>query len=70
MANYIVLFEDNDDKALMRDRHMPEHLGFLESHAGAIAAAGPLYDTESGEGSGGLWMVRADNPSAVWGLVP
>jgi hypothetical protein len=69
MSLFAVLFEDHvagaDD---IRRRHMPDHLAFLERHAAAIEAAGPLKEA-SGAPAGGLWLVRADTPEIVRQLV-
>lgn len=66
---YAVLFEDNEDRAEMRTRHMSEHLSFLERHSDRISAAGPLRDTQADTPAGGLWLVETDNPQAVRALV-
>jgi uncharacterized protein YciI len=66
---FVVLFEDDPAKADMRPKHMPAHLAFLESNAGAIRAAGPLKDPKDGAGAGGLWLVQADSAEAVETLV-
>ncbi len=61
---FAILFEDNEDKAPMRQRHMADHLAFLEAHAGEVLAAGPLRDGSAA--AGGLWIVDvADRASAV-----
>jgi len=65
---YIVLFEDDPARADMRQRHMPDHLAFLERNAGRIRAAGPLRDTATDAPAGGLWLVEADGPAAVAAL--
>lgn len=64
---FAVLFEDDPTRADARDRHMAEHLAFLETHADRIRSAGPLI--ERGEGAGGLWLVEADAESAVRELI-
>ena len=66
---YAVLFEDNEDRAEMRAKHMAAHLAFLEQHAGQVRAAGPLAEAESGRSAGGLWLVEADNAKAVQALI-
>lgn len=66
---YAVLFEDNDDKADERPRHVQAHLGFLEANAGAVTAAGPVLDTGSGQPAGGLWLVEAASSAEVRKLV-
>lgn len=66
---YAVLFEDDNDYADARPRHMPDHLAFLERNAAAIHAAGPLKDVRDNTPAGGLWIVEADGPDAVQALV-
>lgn len=66
---YAVLFEDDDSRADMRLKHMPDHLEFLENNATRIHAAGPLKDRASDARAGGLWIVEADNPQIVRSLV-
>ena len=58
---FVVLFEATAGKAEVRRALMPEHLDFLERNRSAIRAAGPLSDSVSGEGAGGLWLVEAEN---------
>lgn len=66
---YAVLFEDNESRADMRRKHMSEHLAFLERNAGSISAAGPLKDADGDVPAGGLWLVEAESPQAVHGLI-
>ena len=66
---YAVLFEDNEDQAAMRTKHMADHLAFLERHAAQITAAGPLKDAEDGVSAGGLWLVEAEDANAVRALI-
>lgn len=66
---YAVLFEDNDDRAEERARHMSDHLAFLQLNAASIQAAGPLRDAAGGAPAGGLWLVEADAAAAVRALV-
>ena len=66
---HVVLFEDNATLgADVRRRHMAAHLSFLEHNAARIKAAGPLR-APSGDPAGGLWIVEADSPDVVDGLV-
>lgn len=67
--NYVVLFEDNPDRADVRAKLMPDHLAFLESNAASVQAAGPLKDATTGAAAGGLWVVTAESDSAVRSLV-
>ena len=66
---YAVLFEDNENQAAMRTKHMADHLAFLERHAAQITAAGPLKDAEDGAPGGGLWLVEAEGPAAARALI-
>ncbi len=66
---YAVLFEDNEDLAAMRTKHMTDHLAFLERHRTQITAAGPLKDAENGAPAGGLWLVEAEDANAVRALI-
>ncbi|MGF1609856.1 MAG: YciI family protein [Kiloniellales bacterium] len=66
---YVVSFEDNEDRADMRARHMAAHLAFLEHNAASVRAAGPLKDTADAAPAGGLWLVEAASPEAVHALV-
>ncbi len=66
---YAVLFEDNDEKAEMRSKHMAAHLAFLERNSGQIQAAGPLTDTQDSVPAGGLWLVDASDAKDVRSLI-
>ncbi len=65
---YAILFEDNAGHAEVRQRLMPDHLAWLERHAGTILAAGPLRDAADGQPVGGLWLVEADGRQSVEAL--
>lgn len=66
---YVVRFEDEPDRAVMRERHMEDHLRFLDRHRGRIQAAGPLHDVEADRPAGGLWLVDAPDVETVRALV-
>ena len=66
---FAVLFEDNEDAAHMRARHMADHLAFLDQNQAAISAAGPMLDAESAVPAGGLWLVSAADAAEVRNLV-
>ena len=66
---FVVLFEDDPRYLDQRQRYMAAHLTFLEHHAAAIEAAGPLLDPAAGDPAGGLWLVEAEDPGAVMALV-
>lgn len=64
---FAILFEDRADADPdLRQRHMADHLAFLEAHAAAIVAAGPLFDGNAP--AGGLWLVEADSAAAALAL--
>ena len=66
---FAVLFEDDAAAgADVRPKHMGEHLAFLERHATAIQAAGPLRSPD-GQPAGGLWLVEAADSSEVQSLI-
>ena len=69
MPTYIVQFEDNEDFASERQRHMAAHLAFLDANATLINAAGPLLTPGTEVGAGGLWVVTADSAEEVEALV-
>lgn len=66
---FVVQFQDNDDMAHMRQKHMEEHLRFLEHNRDAILAAGPLFDVTKNAPAGGLWLVAAASVEEVMKLV-
>lgn len=66
---YVVLFEDNDEFAHMRQQHMAEHLQFLTDNSDLIDAAGPLTDAASADPAGGIWIVDANDAARVRELV-
>jgi uncharacterized protein YciI len=65
---YVVLFEDDAARADRRQKHMREHLAFLERNAATIRAAGPLKDAKDGSPAGGVWLVEAQSADAVRAL--
>lgn len=66
---FIVKFTDNEEHADKRQKFMTDHLAFLAKNSDAVLAAGPLVETETGAGAGGLWVVDADDAAAVQALV-
>ena len=67
--HFIVLFEDNPEKADQRAKHMAAHLAFLEKNSSRVKIAGPLIDPVNGAGAGGLWLVEAADAAQVRKLV-
>lgn len=66
---FVILFEDNADADPdIRKTHMSDHLAFLERHADAVNAAGPLTDRD-GSPAGGIWIVDVDTAETARQLV-
>lgn len=69
---FMVLFEDiyaeRPDLPPERARLMPDHLAFLERHAGTVVASGALRDAPDGPPLGGVWIVNAPDRAAVEAL--
>lgn len=66
---FVVLFEDAPGAGIdVREKHMPEHLAFLQRHSANVDAAGPLKN-QNGSIAGGLWIVDAGDESEVHNLV-
>lgn len=61
------MFEDNQGKEGLRQTHMQDHLAFLDSQAGVLAA-GPLFGTD-GTGHGGMWLIEAKSARDVEAMV-
>ena len=66
---FVVLFEDNPERAAARAQLMPDHLAFLGRHASSMLAAGPLADAGDGAAAGGMWLVEAPDHDAVRTLI-
>jgi len=64
---FVILFEDNAEKADQRAKHMAAHLAFLEKSR--VQAAGPLTDPASGAGAGGMWLIEAASAADAKKLV-
>lgn len=66
---FLVLFQDSASaEPGLRQRHMAQHLDFLERNAGSVQAAGPLL-TPKGDAAGGAWIVEAESVQAVEMLI-
>ena len=66
---YALLFEDNDEFADQRAKHMSAHLYFLESNTDTIISAGPMHDRLQHQSAGGLWIVEAKDQRSVQELI-
>lgn len=66
MAVFVVEYTYPPEKLPVRDEHRPAHRAWLADQlaAGRLLLAGPLTD-----GSGGLFLVRADDEAAATTLV-
>ena len=66
---FLVMFQDNEDLAPMRQKYMLDHLSFLEENRSSVMKAGPLTNADTGENAGGVWVVDAENATDVHNLV-
>lgn len=64
---FCVTFQDNQGKEHLRQKHMADHLTFLETVGARMLGAGPLFD--GSEGHGGMWLLEAESAEAVQTLV-
>jgi uncharacterized protein YciI len=64
---FVILFEDNAEKADQRAKHMAAHPAFPEKSR--VQAAGPLTDPANSAGAGGLWIVEAASAAEARKLV-
>jgi len=62
---FAVIFEDDAAHAGKRQDLLGHHLAYLENHASAVKAAGPLKMPGTGVAIGGLWLVEADSADRV-----
>lgn len=68
MAQFVVLFQDNDAFTDQRQKHMQDHLKFLAVNADKVISAGPLF-SKDGEPAGGIWHVSASDLASVEALI-
>ena len=66
---YVILFEDNDEFAHMRQQHMADHLEFLGRNSDMIESAGPMREADGVTPAGGIWIVEAEDAAQVQALV-
>jgi len=66
---FLVMFQDNEDLAPMRQKYMLDHLSFLEENRSSIMKAGPLTNSDTGQNAGGVWVVDAESSTDVHNLV-
>jgi uncharacterized protein len=62
---FAVIFEDEPAHAGKRRDLLDDHLAYLENHAGAVRAAGPLKVPGNNAATGGLWLVEAGSADEV-----
>lgn len=66
---YVILFEDDDDFAHMRQQHMADHLAFLGRNSDRIESAGPMKESDGETPAGGIWIVDAEDAAQAQALV-
>lgn len=66
---YLVLFQDNEEFAHMRQQHMEDHLKFLEKNHEKFIGAGPVFNEAENASAGGVWLLLASNIAEVKTLI-
>ena len=62
---FILRFTDKPDSLHIRQRHLAEHIAWLDAHAEQVLVAGALRTEPQLPPVAALWIVRADSPEAV-----
>lgn len=68
MPLYAIMFDDHPDKRHVRDAQLAAHIEWLRERRDSILLAGSMRHPDTDAPLGGLWIVRADSPSAVESL--
>lgn len=66
---FIVRFEDDPTKLLVRQTLLTAHINYLDSVKSIVLLAGSLRDDLLGFPVGGLWIVEACNKAAVMEII-
>ena len=65
---FILRFTDKPDSMPIRQRHMAEHVAWLDAHADAVLVAGTLRVEPEQPPVAAIWIVKAESPAAVLAL--
>ena len=62
---FIVQFEDKPNTQELREKLLPSHVEFLDSKKDQVLVPGSVREVPSDRPLGGLWIVEAEDASAV-----
>jgi hypothetical protein len=62
---FILRFTDKPDSLHIRERHLAEHVAWLDAHAEQVLVAGAMRTAPQLPPVAALWIVKADSPEAV-----
>ena len=65
---FLLRFTDKPDSLAIRQRHMAEHVAWLDAHADAVIVAGTMRVAPEDPPLAAIWIVRADSAEAVLAL--
>jgi uncharacterized protein YciI len=62
---FILRFTDKPDSLHIRERHLAEHIAWLDAHAEQVLVAGAMRTEPHLPPVAAMWIVKADSPEAV-----
>ena len=62
---FILRFTDKPDSLHIRERHLAEHMAWLDGHAEQVLVAGAMRTEPQLPPVAAMWIVKADSPEAV-----
>lgn len=65
---FLLRFTDKPDSLAIRQRHMAEHVAWLDAHADAVLVAGTMRVAQDDPPLAAIWIVRAESAEAVLAL--
>ncbi|MEY4761281.1 MAG: hypothetical protein RLZZ200_1137 [Pseudomonadota bacterium] len=65
---FLLRFTDKPDSMAIRQRHLAEHVAWLDAHADEVIVAGTLRVAQEDPPLAAIWIVRADSAEAVLAL--
>ena len=65
---FILRFTDQPDSLHIRERHLAEHVAWLDAHADQVLVAGKLRTDPQAAPVAAQWIVKAPSPEAALAL--
>lgn len=65
---FILRFTDKPHSLHIRERHLAEHVAWLDAHAEQVLVAGTLRTDPQAAPVAAQWIVKADSPEAALAL--